>query len=356
MTENIENVFGNGTNAPTIPADAVIKLREVVEEFGLDGAKDTVKGQFVELLNNPAVQAQGEGRWITAVRALRSYYAGRAYVDTRGRLVHFMPFVDVTQAKAEKPKDTDSAETPPSFAIRVFGLLKSAEADYDFEGPAEIRITRFQSADAANAFVANLRRNTVYALRATPSKTNPSGKLSGGLSGFFFVEGNQTATPVAFNADPFWANAVDRLFEYVPTANLSELILTGTENRLYHVEAEIIQSRTGATKDGRPNGSFTLLDDSVTKDVAKAAKGGVFLWLPKEYISLGALPLGSRVSVLLSGYIQDETAPDGSNTGNSAWRWKLYAAKTLVDLSGGVTIPSPETPAVSIPATQNAEL
>src|SRR5208283_2533103 len=312
---------------------------------GLDKSKDEVKGKYIELLNVPAVVAQGEGRWVTASRAVRAFYAGLHYIQSRGRLINFMPFAEIG-----KPFPGDDG----LFYARLFGLVKSGEDEYQFEGPASIRVNRFASEETATAYMANFHPGTVYTLRGTPSNRPPQP----GQATLFFVDGNQPPVPMALPTDPFWTNTTERLFDYFQPSPESELLLTPTPNRIYRLEAEIIQSRTGATRDGRPNGSITIIDDSVTKDVAKAANGGLSLWLPKDYIAYGALPLGSRVALLVEGYFKAEKV-NNENTGNGQWRFNIYALKTLVDLSGGTAIPSPDAPAVQIPAAgglRNSEL
>ncbi len=339
MTETAASVFGDeATNTPTkIPDEIVQNLIALRDEFGLD--RDTVKNDYVGKINDPRVEAQGEAKWVVALRALHAYY-NSAY-STYGKSFLFQPFAVNNRPQKDEKKG--------GFKIRVFGVIRSAEPELEFEGPAEVLFTGFAQDTAAISFAGGIRSGTVYKIRANPSSSSPAGKITGGTAGFLFADGSQKLEPIT-TTEPFWTNSLSNLMSAYSTSPVAEVLVNPKPNVTYRIEAELVRGRVGINeKDKSPNGSVVLADDSVVGDIAKGSQGGLFMYLPRDYTSIATLAVGSRIEALINGYFKTGQNKEGQATGGGTWRFNVLAMRVVVDLTPGNAIPNADKPAVSIP-------
>jgi hypothetical protein len=302
-------------------------------------------------LNRPAVQAQGDGRWITAFRSVRAWYQGLAYSQGGGHDAIFVLF-----SVRNKPFKSDARGT---WSFGAFGIIKSLDANFDLEGPADINVTGFASPELATQFAASLQSSVPYKIRANPSQTSPVGKLAGGKSAFLFVDGArpfEPCSPGSVASD--WNEPISRVLAYFPETPIADLLSGHAQaNQKYKIEAEILSGRTGANKeDNSPYGNLTLTDDSVTAELAKANRGGLFGFVPRTQVALAALPVGSRVAAIVDGFLSEGKDKSGASTGEAQWKFNIHVLKPLIDLSAGTAIPSPEQPAVSIGGKKGLDL
>jgi hypothetical protein len=344
MVETVETVFGDPANKKSvrkIPDEAFGKLKELIAEFNIED-KAGLKARYVERLNLPAIQKETDP-FIGALRATRALYLGE-YAGSSGIEALFAPFSVGNKAFQDKKKDT--------YRIRVFGLIRSTDDKNPLEGPADISVSGFQTETLANQFGAAIQPGNVYKIRANPSKDSPGGVLADGACAFLFAEGNRPFEPVQVDqSDEFWSDPAEKLVQYFPATPVGTLLSGGAKpNTKYRIDADIVAARTGVREeDNTPYGNITLADDSVTKDIAAASKGGLFAYVPRHSVAVATLPIGSRVAAIVDGYQKEKKDKSGALTGDSEWKFNIHAIKVTADLSAGMTTPEPTKTAVSTP-------
>ena len=96
-------------------------------------------------------------------------------------------------------------------------------------------------------------------------------------------------------------------------------------------------------------GSLMLTDDSVVGQIKDMSKGGLSVLLTRFDTAKAKLGIGSRVSVVLSGYKAKKKDAQGNRTGDEQWNWNAIAVKVILDLSTGTDVPNPEAPPAAPP-------
>ncbi len=345
---DVASVFGDDSHERKVPDDIVERLKELVDELHLD--KDQVKVHYVsdlEKVDRAYKNQAGDRRWAIALAGTRAWYNSLSYSAGKSYPVKFVPF-----SLSGKPfKD----EKKGTWSVRAFGLALAEDEDYKIRGPLDVQCTGFLTEEVAKqSIIDQVKLGQPYLIHANPSTKAPSGDLRPGQSGFVFVDASspwESFVPGA--GDIFILGGYDTLSGYYPETKLNEILTTPKANTLYHIEANVVRTRTGLGQNNQQNGSMTLADETVAGELAKAAKGGLFIFLPSEYVHLASLSAGSRVSALINGYESNKKDSSGNNTGEVQWRWNVLGMKVLIDLSGGTTIPNPEQPAVKIPTSIN---
>jgi hypothetical protein len=339
--ETVEKVFGSETTDPTAPEFVIDALASIIDEYEMD--KDEIKGKAVDYLNNPSIASISDEteRWKAVLRAVNAYAKG-PYA-----LVSAKPMLYEPLSVGFKGIESKKEGRATSWSVRMFGLVRSLDAETELEGPSACWVTGFLTEDAAKGFINSLHIRRVYKIMGNVSKKSPTGKLSPGTSAAVFCNAGVQFEPYNDTKnDAFWN--LDSLFSHFPLVTMSELLTKPVANQLYHIEGEIVRTTTTVDQANNPRANLTLSDDSVNKELAKANNGGIFSFLPKEYISVAALPVGSRIAAIVEGYDRKEKDQSGNYTGNSRMAWNVHAVKTIIDLSGGTEVPNPGKAAVNI--------
>jgi hypothetical protein len=339
MTETTTSVFGNeSTNTPQkIPDEVLAGLISIKTEFGLD--RETLMNEYVEMINRPNVQTQNEAKWVVALRGIRAVHNG-SYAKSSGNSITLMPFSVNGKAQADAKNG--------GFKIRVFGLVKSNDAEFEYSGPTSLVYSGFPSEAHAQTWAAGIQTGLVYKTRGKLSNQSATGHLANGQVGFMFADGG-APIEVDTSSDPYWQTATERLMGLFPSANLSEILTVPKPNVIYHIRGEIVRGRIGVDKENRQNGSITLSDDTVSGEIAKTFGGGLFLFLPRDHVATAGLPIGSSVEALIEGYFRADKNGDGQATGNGRWVFNVHTIRTVVDLTPSTAIPNAANAAVTIP-------
>lgn len=336
--ETIEQVFGSDTAEPLAPEMVIDGLVALKDEYKV--SVEEIKQKYVDLLNLPVVQLQGEGRWLAALRALKARYISM-FALTGKSVPYRMAVLGIGRPIPEADK---------SFNIRIFGFVKNIDSENKapLEGPADVRIGGFTSIETAQRFADGLSIEKVYDFVGTPSSKAPTGILTDGKTGFIFANSNTPWTPVTnIPADSVWAKPFDSLFNLFPQSQIRSIMMAATQYTPYRIQASIINGFVSKTK-GNSSANITVSDDSIDKEIAAKHGGGLRLWLPPAFASYASLSVGSVIEALVSGYQRQAKDSSGNVTGTD-WAFNFITGRILMNLSGSDAVPNPEQMAVSIP-------
>lgn len=339
MPETVESVFVGTNGQRPIPDTHVKGILDLIAEFQLD--KEEVKSKYVELLNNPGIAASGDSKWEYALASVRGWYNGLFYGQGTSHEIHYTPLNIGNRPFQDSKKGT--------YTVRVLGSAIAASNGFSLRGPANVQVTGLLTEEVAKNFITNIQIGKPYKIRGNPSAKAPSGDLAEGQSGFLYVDGNAAWEPYQPTAEeaPLLNGGMDALAKYFPHTLVGDILSHPTANQVYRIQGPITRGRVTQGKDNTPLGVVTVADNSVTGELAKQFKGGLFLFLPSEYAYIAALPSGSIITALVSGYESKKTDAAGNPTGDVQWRWSVIGAKVVVDLSAGTAVPNPTAPAVS---------
>ncbi len=349
--ETIETVFGTDEKDPTVnmPDFALTAFKSMIDEYDLgeDIDKTQFKQKVVDLFNSKALGAIKEdtAKWVAIVRSTRAALNG-LYATSEQTPMLYEPYsVQFTPLPIKDKKDEEKIK---SYSVKTFGMARSLDEEAPFEGPAYLWVTDFEKKDVAEAFIAAFRIKKVYKTGANVSKKSPKGILTGGTVGSIYARASTVFEPYTPEAkDDFWSQ--DNVFGRFPATPLQEALSKPDFTRTYHIIGEVAKGQLTTGADNRPRGNVTITDDTVNKELAKAMRGGMFLFLPDDAVTIGALPVGSRVEALVDGYARKNKDKNGNFTGDSNVAWSIHAIRVLLDLSDQQTIPDPTKAAVSIP-------
>jgi hypothetical protein len=351
MVETVESVFGTETKEPTtnVPEFALTALKTIADEYELEDTTD-LKNQVVKLLNNSAIAGikEEQARWVAVVRATRATLNGMYATSEQTPMVYQPYSVGFVPIPVYQKEDTMKQGTPKSFSVKSFGVVRSLNEETPLTGPCYVWVTGFVSKDAANQFIGALKTKALYKIGGNISKKSPRGKLENGTVGTVYANAGSTFEPYTpQNDDDGWV--ANNVIAYFPESHISEVLTKPDFTRIYRVVGDITHSATRLGDGNRARGNITLVDDTVTKDIAKASRGGLFLFLPDDAVQIAALPVGSRVEALVEGYerkVKDKAS--GNYTGESTAAWSVHAVRTLLDLSDGSSVPNPGSTAIKV--------
>ena len=338
MPETVEQVFGNDAAEPTAPEQVIDGLVALKDEFKVDVSE--IKQKYVDLLNLPAVQLQGDGKWLTALRALKARYISMFAVT--GKAVPYrLAVLGIGRPVPEADK---------TYNIRIWGYVKNIDKEnkMPLEGPADVRVSGFASAELAMRFASGLSIEKVYDFVGTPSSKAPTGTLVDGKTGFIFANSGNSWSPVTnIPPDSVWANPLDAVLKLFPVSQIRSIMMAAVQYTPYRIQASIINGYVSKGKE-TTSASITVGDDSVDKEIASKHGGGLRLWLPPAFASYASLSTGSVIEAIITGYPRQVKDSAGNVTGTD-WVFNFITGKILLDLSGSDAVPNPEQMAITIP-------